>query len=222
MTALTILTTEIRQLDGLYSLNDLHKAAGGKEKHKPANFIRLDTTQALIDELCCSDLSIIPTKTVTGKGKQQGTYVCRELVYAYAMWISAKFHLQVIRAFDAQHSTIDRAEYLAEIKREFEQQYQELRKLYNYPSKLLAQPYFTSTDGVTRLDLSMLANTRKFISPLFGLLNELRADGHDVTAPLAEAEAMREHLIKANEAFSQIWEIALKTQHAPAKTALGK
>lgn len=222
MTALTILTTEIRQLDGLYSLNDLHKAAGGKDKHRPTFFLRNEQTQELIKELRCADSHIIPTKTVTGRGKQQGTYVCRELVYAYAMWISAKFHLQVIRAFDAQHSTIDRAEYLAEIKREFEQQYQNLRKLYNYPSKLLAQPYFTSTDGVTRLDLSMLANTRKFISPLFGLLNELRADGHDVTAPLAEAEAMREHLIKANEAFSQIWEIALKTQHAPAKTALRK
>jgi hypothetical protein len=31
MTELTILTTKIRQLDGLYSLNDLHKAAGGKD-----------------------------------------------------------------------------------------------------------------------------------------------------------------------------------------------
>lgn len=73
MTTLTILTTEIRQFDGLYSLNDLHKAAGGHERHKPSNFLRLDTTQELIEEISCSDLSIIPAKTVTGKGKQQGT-----------------------------------------------------------------------------------------------------------------------------------------------------
>lgn len=101
MTELTILTTKIRQLDGLYSLNDLHKAAGDSPKHKPLNFLRLDTTQELIAEISnCSDLSnYIPLKSE--RGKYGGTYVCRELVYAYAMWISAKFHLHVIRAFDA-------------------------------------------------------------------------------------------------------------------------
>jgi hypothetical protein len=99
MTELTVITTKIRQLDGLYSLNDIHKAAGGEEKHAPANFIRLDQTQALIAELCSAEMQIIPTKTIRGRGKQQGTYVCKELVIAYAAWISSAFHLKVIRVF---------------------------------------------------------------------------------------------------------------------------
>lgn len=101
MNALTIGTSSIRQLDGLYSLNDLHAAAGGEEKHAPTNFMRLDQTRALVTEICSAEMQIIPTKTVRGRGKAQGTYVCRELVYAYANWISPAFYLKMIRAFDA-------------------------------------------------------------------------------------------------------------------------
>lgn len=99
MNALTVLTSEIRQHDGLYSLNDLHSASGSLAKNKPANFMRLETTQELMKEIKCSDLSNIPAKSLSGRNG--GTYVCKELVYAYAMWISPKFHLAVIRAFDA-------------------------------------------------------------------------------------------------------------------------
>lgn len=102
--------------DGRYCINDLHKASGGAEKHKPFNFMRNQQTQDLIREIeQVSDMSlgqesmmlksehhkIEAVKTIKGKGLNQGTFVVKELVYHYAMWISAKFHLMVIRAYDS-------------------------------------------------------------------------------------------------------------------------
>lgn len=97
--------------DGRYCLNDLHKASGGLEKHKPTRFIRNQQTQELIAEIeQAPDMVhgevnqrpnlVFAVKTFHG-GSNQGTYVVKELVYSYAMWISAKFHLTVIRAYDA-------------------------------------------------------------------------------------------------------------------------
>ncbi|MBY7982009.1 KilA-N domain-containing protein [Vibrio fluvialis] len=100
MPNLTIVSREIRILNGLYSLNDLHKASGSAKKHQPHQFLRNDQTRDLISEIDRSANSRIAYEAYRG-GKHQGTWVCKELVYAYAMWISARFHLQVIRAFDA-------------------------------------------------------------------------------------------------------------------------
>lgn len=103
----TIMDIAVRILDGLYSLNDLHRASGENPKHKPANFMRVETTKDLIAEIeRCSDMSngIKSTayKTIQGgNSKNKGTWVCKELVYSYAMWINAKFHVAVIRTFDA-------------------------------------------------------------------------------------------------------------------------
>lgn len=99
--ALSLGNAEIRQLDGLFSLNDLHAAAGGAPKDRPQQFIRRQETQALINELgACAD-SRTPLR-ITNDGQSNGTYACRELVIAYAAWISAAFHLRVIRVFLAQ------------------------------------------------------------------------------------------------------------------------
>ena len=94
--ALTLGNITIRQQNGLFSLNDLHKAAGGEAKHQPALFMRMEQTQALITEIGNStDSQSFKTK----EGRNGGTYACRELVIAYAAWISAAFHLKVIRVF---------------------------------------------------------------------------------------------------------------------------
>lgn len=100
--ALSIASTAVRQFDNLYSLNDLHKAAGGDKKHQPSLFVRLEQTQALIAEINHSTDSQSAYKSING-GKNRGSYACKEIVYAYAMWISPKFTLEVIRTFDALH-----------------------------------------------------------------------------------------------------------------------
>lgn len=94
--------------EGRYCLNDLHKAAGGENKTRPKYWMENAQTQDLIAEIDQN----MPTggkpsveqnqsvKVING-GNDRGTFVCKELVYAYAMWVSPKFHLQVIRTFDA-------------------------------------------------------------------------------------------------------------------------
>ena len=99
--------------DGLYSLNDLHRASGGLKRHQPSNFIRRKQTQELITEIKTENSrssemrSLEPVRIVEGvqlDGAPQGTFVCHELVYSYAMWINPRFQLLVIRAFDSMTS----------------------------------------------------------------------------------------------------------------------
>ena len=81
--------------DGRYSLADLHKASGALKKHQPTNFLRVEQTQELIKEIeQVSDVRLGETdhssnmrsavKVING-GNSRGTYVVKELVYAYAM-----------------------------------------------------------------------------------------------------------------------------------------
>lgn len=107
MSNLTILKTSIRSYENLFSLNDLHIASGGLEKHRPSLFARNEQTKELIKEIenDRSTKTIFALKTIRGGSdiSKQGTWVCEELVLSYAMWISPKFHLIVLRAFLAMH-----------------------------------------------------------------------------------------------------------------------
>lgn len=82
--------------NGRFCLNDLHKAAGGAKKHGASYWLANQQTKDLIAELETTGNPVI-----TAEGRNGGTYVCKELVYAYAMWISPAFSLKVIRAYDA-------------------------------------------------------------------------------------------------------------------------
>ncbi|HGO5397599.1 TPA: KilA-N domain-containing protein [Klebsiella oxytoca] len=91
-----------QDMKGRFRLNDLHLSSGGEQRHRPSLWTRTEQFKELVSEL--STESILAPAEILKGGSTPGIYVCRELVYAYAMWISPSFHLRVIRAFDAMAS----------------------------------------------------------------------------------------------------------------------
>lgn len=116
MSNLAILNTEIRSYESLFSLNDLHVASGELTKHKPTFFLRNEQTKELIQEIE-KDSSTKAVKVI--RGTHGGTYACEELVLAYAMWISPKFHLVMLRAFLAMHRNEPKQLTLPEPEKKF-------------------------------------------------------------------------------------------------------
>ncbi len=115
---------------GRYRLNDLHKASGGESRHKPSDWLRLNQTKEIIEdiksdvqEISTSEISEVkslpifePIEVING-GTSPGTYVIKELVYAYATWISPKFFRHVLKVFeDKQQAEITRRERMTEIE----------------------------------------------------------------------------------------------------------
>lgn len=98
---ITILDQDVNMIDGLYSLNDVHRIGSGEKRHQPSLFLRNKEVSELADEIMHSTnmQSDQVLKRVNG-GESRGTYACKEMVYRYAMWISPKFALIVIRTFD--------------------------------------------------------------------------------------------------------------------------
>jgi len=108
MTDLTVANTLIRKNEnGLYCLNDLHKASGGENKNRIAYWLQTKQANECIIALNSKggkppfeqnqSLSVVKGSPENGGG----TFACKELVYVYAMWISAEFFLHVIQTYDA-------------------------------------------------------------------------------------------------------------------------
>lgn len=97
MSILVIAEAKIRMdSEGRYSLNDLHKSAGNERRHGPSLWLENQQTKELVAEMETTGIPVVKKE-----GRSGGTFVAKQLVYAYAMWISPKFHLQVIDAYDA-------------------------------------------------------------------------------------------------------------------------
>lgn len=104
---IAVFNTSIRQdSEGRYSLNDLHAASGGEDRHLPNRWTRVEATKKLIEclnaALSENDADVNKRQKWPIVTKQRlGTFVCLELVYDYAAWISPEFKLEVYRTFHA-------------------------------------------------------------------------------------------------------------------------
>lgn len=96
LTAFTLDNIAVRERDGLFSLNDLHRASGGDDRNKPSRWAKSERTQALVQEISKDQKRALVTQQ---GGTDPGTYACRELVIDYAAWISPAFNLKVLQVF---------------------------------------------------------------------------------------------------------------------------
>lgn len=97
--------------DGLYCLNDLHKAAMalGKatESQRPSNFLKHQVEFIKAIEADATFLASV--KSIKG-GVKQGTWAIEIVAMKYAGWIDASFEVQVYAAAQAlRHGDIEKA-----------------------------------------------------------------------------------------------------------------
>lgn len=92
-----------RDKEGRYCLNDLHKAAIASgldvERKNPSDFFRTDTAKIFVKSLeCMNETTYSPIETK--EGRNGGSFACKELLYAYAMWLDKPIFLKIVKAID--------------------------------------------------------------------------------------------------------------------------
>lgn len=92
--------------NGLYSLNDLHKAAGGLIKDLPNKFMASKSFKNVTNVLNAQNSAFKSVEKKQGR-YNGGTWICKELVYKYAMWVNAEFEVNVIQTFDGIINAIE-------------------------------------------------------------------------------------------------------------------
>jgi len=82
--------------NGLYSLNDLHKASGLPAHKAPGEFIKNDRTKKFINVLVGRGFSL-PLETAVGG--RSGTFGVKQVLCAYGSWLSPEIDVEVHEAF---------------------------------------------------------------------------------------------------------------------------
>lgn len=113
---MTLDPSKIKQFNGLYCLNDLHKMAGGLDKDQPNRFLRLEKTKELIKAISkrqnqtkaeAPEMVFGQVFSIVHGGKMRGIYGNRKIVYAYAMWVDPYFYDMVLEVFDMVAGNFD-------------------------------------------------------------------------------------------------------------------
>ncbi len=84
--------------EGRFNLNSLHKASGLGANKAPAQWLRTQSAQDLVQELTDMQICTSPLNSVKG-GLAQGTFAHELLAVEYAGWISSSYRLKVNQTF---------------------------------------------------------------------------------------------------------------------------
>ena len=145
---------------GRFSLNDLHQAAGGDNNKKPSLFYRSDSFKSVVEILKAQNSAFEPIVKKQGR-YNGGTWVCKELVYKYAMWVNAEFEVKVIQTFDGMMNLIDAPltmQALNDLTAKIERDQgiaSECGKALNFYKKVKRQNEEKFIDGVKSLQLTL-------------------------------------------------------------------